>query len=169
MHFDTHASLYRYGRLAVQRNSVVHAVSSTRQGSARVALPNALPCVDFYERYPNRVGALGNVIITDEEELRPWLLVARPVPREHAETRGGCIVFAPSHGTKTNSSTALQFFCLTDPDDEVYGRAAYLPRLDDITVKSPDATLCSSENSSSNHNALTAEDSDETTLSGDLC
>lgn len=75
--------------------------------------------------------AIGNVVITVEEELRPWLLVTRPVSRKEAEKHGCCIIFKPLQAKKSRDAqapaTAL-YFCITDTDDMVYGRAAYIAR-----------------------------------------
>ncbi|KPA74399.1 hypothetical protein ABB37_09103 [Leptomonas pyrrhocoris] len=125
------------------------------------SLPEALPCPASYEYLSRRAAPTANTVITDEEELRPWLLVTRPVPREHAEKRGGCIVSAPSGIAKANSSTALQYFCL-QYTDEADGRAAYLPRLDEMVLKLPESPTCHLESrNSSNSNACTEEGEDD--------
>lgn len=98
--------------------------------AARSRHPNALSCLNFYDLYPERVGAMGSVVVTNFKDVEPWLLVARAVTKDEAEKRGGCIIYAPSL-TKARKgvtiATDAQYYCITDSDDVVYGRAAYIP------------------------------------------
>lgn len=88
--------------------------------------PHALPTPNYYERFPHRVGAMGNVVVASKEELELWLLVARPVSREEAEEHGGCIMYTPTPTEEENvESGDVRYYCITDIDDEVYGRATY--------------------------------------------
>lgn len=89
--------------------------------------PDALPCRDYYVRLPEEVGAVANVEIGSVAELRQWLLVARPVSAEEAERHGGCIKFTPRHIGEGCFPVQPLYFCLTDSDDVVYGRAHYTP------------------------------------------
>ncbi|KAK7201492.1 hypothetical protein NESM_000212700 [Novymonas esmeraldas] len=105
------------------------AVRSSGSGNNSAAtpsteLPAALPCTNWFEVYPEDVGPMGNVILSDEEEIRMLLLVARPVSAEEAERTGGCLIVSVT----ASCPTTLQYYCITDSDDEVYGRADYLPR-----------------------------------------
>lgn len=133
MQFNQLAAFLTQQNVILQQNRVRTANRSAhlRQSSPAATLPQALPCLDFYERFPNRVGAIGNVVITVEEELKPWLLVVRPVSRKEAEKHGSCIIFKPSQAKKSRDAqapaTAL-YFRITDTDDMVYGRAAYIAR-----------------------------------------
>lgn len=56
-------------------------------------IPSALPCHNFYELMPVKIGPAGNVVFTDPEVLAKWPLVARFVTAEAAEKHGGCIMF----------------------------------------------------------------------------
>lgn len=93
-------------------------------------LPEALPCRHFARHIPHRTEALGNVHITDEAELCRWKLVARRVTREEADKHGGCIIFTPTPSSKGSSLGVgeKEYYCITDTDDTVYGRAAYRTR-----------------------------------------
>ncbi|KPA74404.1 hypothetical protein ABB37_09107 [Leptomonas pyrrhocoris] len=90
--------------------------------------PAALPCESYYDLFPEDAGPLGNVVMSCSEELQEWLLVARPVPAEEAESKGGCVKLLSLHADPTESPPEPQYFCITDPDDVVYGRAQYIPR-----------------------------------------
>jgi hypothetical protein len=84
------------------------------------SIPSALPCHNYYDTCPDEIGPLGNVQVTDAAELQRWLLVARAVTRDEAEKKGGCIQYVtPDH--------EVLYYCITDTDDEVYGRSYYLP------------------------------------------
>lgn len=83
--------------------------------------PSALPCTCLYDVYPEEIGPTANVVLSNTEEVRKWLLVARPVPAEEAEAQGGCLVIFPVD----EGDAAPLYYCLTDPDDVVYGRATY--------------------------------------------
>lgn len=99
---------------------------ATRQNST-VSHPLALPCPDYYEQFPERVGAVGNVVVTSKRELEKWLLIARPVSWEEAEKHGGCIVYVPNMNTSAKLHGAdTRYYCITDSDDTVYGRATYV-------------------------------------------
>jgi hypothetical protein len=108
--------------------------TTTRDPSRR--LPEALPCHDYAKAFANVAVPMGVVEMRDRAELQPWLLVARPVSRKEAEKNGGCIMFTPPCSTAKSSSSSSSsaaagkplYFRITDTDDEVYGRAAYLPR-----------------------------------------
>lgn len=94
------------------------------------AIPAALPCVNLYKKYPEKIRPMGNVVITDEAALQPWLLVSRRVSCEEAQKHGGCIVFTPSlskEGHVEAGKVKPQYYRI-NTDDEVYGRAAYIPR-----------------------------------------
>lgn len=86
------------------------------------ALPHAIPCYNYFELFPEEVGAIGNVEITNSEEARQWQLVGRRVSQAVAEAEGGCV-----RVTVEGIKTPL-YYNITASDDEVYGRAAYLPR-----------------------------------------
>jgi hypothetical protein len=105
-----------------------HRDSHSSHSEPTASLPLTLPCRDFYACFPHRVGLTGNVVMTSEDELQTWLLVARPVSRAEAEQQGGCIIFTPlSRCGKGAKPAEAQYYCITDPDDAVYGRAEYLP------------------------------------------
>lgn len=119
--------------------------------------PDALPAPGFYERHPEKVGPLANVLVTDSAALAPWLLVARPVSRAEAKASGGCIMFNPTLN-KAEGQQAIeesQYYCITDTDDEVYGRATYLPRSE--TVKKGRGLASSSYSSNSRDCCCTEE------------
>lgn len=119
---------HAHARLLARRQAVF-------ERERRTAPPqhlSALPCPNFYERYPERVGAVGNVVTADIATVEPWMLVARVVTRAEADKTGGCIIYTPpfspaSRGAKKKHAGAV-CYCISDPDDVVYGRAAYLPR-----------------------------------------
>lgn len=122
----------RAGQRAVLRTVRVRVVPNTRT-------PAALPCHNYFDVYPEEIGPYGNIVVHDEQELQAWLLVARPVTREHAEKEGGCIAYTPStakNGKRNDSGSdgnaaavwkEAQYYCITDADDVVYGRGVYLP------------------------------------------
>lgn len=84
--------------------------------------PYALPCDNYFDVYPEDIGPMGNVTVTDADEVAQWLLIGRRVSPKEAAQAGGCVqVTLPATG-KT------EYLCITDSDDVVYGRAAYLPR-----------------------------------------
>lgn len=88
--------------------------------------PEALPCDNYYEQFPEDIGPLGNVKMSCGQELQDWLLVARPVSAEEAAIHGGCITFTPLQMNLADTPSLPQYFCITDPDDVVYGRASYI-------------------------------------------
>ncbi|KPA74398.1 hypothetical protein ABB37_09102 [Leptomonas pyrrhocoris] len=126
---DMYITLATHGPL-VPRSCIAEQPALVVLGPPRAAEMQSLPCAVPYHAAdkgaPAKVGSLGNVVLTKPEELEPWLLVARPVGAKEAAKRGGCIVFAPPHTKKGKSSTKPHYCCLTDTDDEVYGRAAYV-------------------------------------------
>lgn len=93
--------------------------------------PSALPCHNYYDVFPDEIGPFGNIVVTCAAELQKWLLVARPVTREQAEKDGGCITYTPAttqhEASASQGAAEPQYYCITDSDDVVYGRAAYLP------------------------------------------
>lgn len=115
-------------RILSRRQAAANSTPTTAHpANFAASLPEALPCPDYYIRFPHRVGAVGNVFLTSMEELEPWLLVARPVSRAEAETHGGCIIYAPYSLSKGKSQCAdVRYYCITDSDDAVYGRAEYI-------------------------------------------
>ncbi|KPA74402.1 hypothetical protein ABB37_09106 [Leptomonas pyrrhocoris] len=94
--------------------------------------PPALPCNVTAKAFADVTVPMGVVAVTEAEDFARWLLVARPVSQKEAETKGGCIMYVPPAGTSQNSSSSSsakpRYFCIMDTDDEVYGRAVYLPR-----------------------------------------
>ena len=72
---------------ATLRTTRVRVPRGVLQGS----VATALPCDNFYDVFPEEIGPLGNVVVTDAAELQQWLLVARRVSRADAESQGGCI------------------------------------------------------------------------------
>jgi hypothetical protein len=99
------------------------AASLTAQSTmSAAALPHADPCYNYFEIFPEEVGAVGNVEVTDSEEAYQWQLVGRPVSSAVAEAEGGCVKVI------VEGAAAPQYYCIMDSDDVVYGRAAYLPR-----------------------------------------
>lgn len=99
-----------------------HASTNSSTTSPVTALPHAIPCHNYFELFPEEVGAVGNVEITNSEEVRQWQLVGRRVSQAVAEAEGGCVKV-----TVEGMKTPL-YYNITASDDEVYGRAAYLPR-----------------------------------------
>lgn len=98
------------------------------RGVLQGSVATALPCDNFYDVFPEEIGPLGNVVVTDAAELQQWLLVARRVSRADAESQGGCIQYTPPAESRgVTGSVATQFYCITDSDEEVYGRSRYLP------------------------------------------
>lgn len=107
-------------------------------GSSGRRLLAALPCHDYEKAFAGTNVPMGVVEMNDVSELEPWLLVARPVTRKEAEKKGGCIRFTPRVASASRRTSALstavagtekpRYYCITDTDDEVYGRAAYVPR-----------------------------------------
>lgn len=117
------------GTRLLRANSSSSVPRGHRRHAHRRTYPPALPCKDYYVHFPEEAGPTGNVEICSLAELQEWLLVARPVSAEEAERRGGCIKFIPLRSGSTPLSSAVQplYFCITDPDDVVYGRAHYIP------------------------------------------
>lgn len=139
---DTHTS-----RTAVtahdngsNRNSATgRHTSTTSLAASQVAnLPKADPCYNYFELFPEEVGAVGNVQVSDPEEARLWELVGRPVSAAEAERDGGCVKV-----TLEGSSSTL-YYRIMDSDDVVYGRAAYL-RLPTSTVTALDGCVLKEE------------------------
>lgn len=98
------------------------------RGVLQGSVATALPCDNFYDVFPEEIGPLGNVVVTDAAELQQWLLVARRVSRADAESQGGCIQYTPPAESRgVTDSVATQFYRITDSDEEVYGRSRYLP------------------------------------------
>lgn len=83
-------------------------------------LPHAEPCYNYFDIFPEEVGAVGNVAVTDAEEAQLWQLVGRVVPAAQAEKEGGCVK------VQLANMAAPVYYCITDSDDVVYGRAAYV-------------------------------------------
>lgn len=112
-----------------------------RRSSARVEslFPKALPCPKYYDLFPEEVGAVGNAVLTNAHELIALLPVARPVSIEYAELHGGCVCLGAV------GDAPPQYLCITDSDDEVYGRARYLPRPAAVAVPRTPGSLSSGE------------------------
>ncbi|KPA74396.1 hypothetical protein ABB37_09101 [Leptomonas pyrrhocoris] len=99
------------------------ATTTTGSTSSAATYPHADPCYNYFELFPEEVGAVGNVEVVDAEEAYLWKLVGRRVSQAAAEAEGGCVKV-----TLAGSEEAPLYYSITDSDDEVYGRAAYLPR-----------------------------------------
>lgn len=99
--------------------------------------PSALPCPYLYDAYPDEVGPTANVVLTNHADLPNWLLVARPVPAEEAEVTGGCLAVPhpAAAAAAAHCAEGPLYLCLTDSDDTVYGRAAYIARPDEAKEK----------------------------------
>lgn len=117
-----------------QRRSDTTAAAPNNRSSSpppEARYPSALPCSYLYDYYPEEVGPTANVILTDASALPQWLLVARPVTAAEAEAKGGCLsVLSP-----TSPSAPPLYLCLTDSDDVVYGRAAYMAHPEETAGK----------------------------------
>ncbi|KAK7201491.1 hypothetical protein NESM_000212600 [Novymonas esmeraldas] len=95
--------------------------------------PCALPTPDFYERYPERVGPTGNVVIPTAEEHRLFRLTATRVTVVETHARDA------SAGLYTREDIALggffvyeavhkepEYFVLQDTGSVVYGSSTYI-------------------------------------------
>ncbi|KPI88058.1 hypothetical protein ABL78_2834 [Leptomonas seymouri] len=119
-----------FERTSAQRARLRAFIGPPSRQHQTTVYPQALPALDYYERFPQRVGPVGNVVMTSEAELGPWLLIARRVPLKEAERRGGCIIYSPavSRGAGARRHVDPLCLCITDSDDAVYGRAVYRKR-----------------------------------------
>ncbi|KAL7698295.1 hypothetical protein NQL31_002808 [Lotmaria passim] len=159
-------------RMALDMARLRAARYTSRRHPSRT-LPAALPCHDYAKAFANMEVPMGLVQVTDEAEMEPWLLVARPVSRKEAERKGGCIRYLPPadavKAASSSSSSSLyvkpMYFCITDTDDEVYGRAAYLPRtgsaVKDVKKSMSGFSHGSGGNSASSSNECTEEENEE--------
>lgn len=98
------------------------------RGAPTRRLPSALPCEDCEKAFAGVTVPVGLVEMSDATQLEEWLLIARPVSKKEAEKKGGCIRYTPDARSSSAAASKPQYYCITDTDDEVYGRAAYLPR-----------------------------------------
>lgn len=97
--------------------------AATAASSSAAALPHAIPCYNYFELFPEEVGATGNVEVRDSAEARMWQLVGRKVSPAVAEKEGGCVK------VMLDDVATPEYFNITASDDEVYGRASYLPHV----------------------------------------
>ncbi|KPI88057.1 hypothetical protein ABL78_2833 [Leptomonas seymouri] len=121
----------RRGRRHINRhtNGSAHAAASQRSSTTRrsvstsITFPPPIPCYNYYELLSDKAVAIGNVEIADAEEAYRWQLVGRRVSEAQAEKEGGCVKLMEK------GSSSPKYYCIKHSDDEVYGRASYLPRL----------------------------------------
>lgn len=101
--------------------------SRRRQHTAAASdVPEALPCHRFDGLFPSDADVWGNIVVTDETELRRWVKFCMPTSREDVEARGGgCVIYRPPAAAQ-EAREGPQYFTMTAPDDTLYGRAAYL-------------------------------------------
>lgn len=152
---SSHSSSHSSTPAPTIASPVASPASPTAAAADPAGHPYALPCYNYFEVYPEDIGPMGNVTVTDAEEAAQWLLVGRRVSQAEAEQHGGCVQVTLPNSGKT------QFLCITDSDDAVYGRGTYLPRRVPASSRLPARALKEEPSVFSDrndHNACTEED-----------
>ncbi|KAK7201495.1 hypothetical protein NESM_000213000 [Novymonas esmeraldas] len=111
-----------------------------RGAPAAARLPEAIPCYNYYDIYPEDAGPMGNLVIDSAEDMEVWKLVATPVTAEPS------MPFPAAAGTVSSTAAAVQegglieyhaaesgspvmYYTFSHDADVVYGRASYQPSL----------------------------------------
>ena len=102
-------------------------MTRTTPARSAMAYPAALPCTDVADYYRDLECPLGNVVMTDINELKPWLPIMRRITQEEAEQLEGCILYTPTSNSSKEGAKP-EYYCITNTDDDVYGRACYISR-----------------------------------------
>lgn len=96
------------------------ATPTTRAARAPRRVPEAIPCPNYYDIYPEDIGPMGHVVIADGEEMDVWRLIASPISPEAALKKGGCIQYSDS-----SCGASPQYYEFAHAAEEAYGSAAY--------------------------------------------
>lgn len=102
-------------------------MTRTTPARSAMAYPAALPCTDVADYYRDLECPLGNVVMTDINELKPWLPIMRRITQEEAEQLEGYILYTPMSNSSKEGAKP-EYYCITNTDDDVYGRACYISR-----------------------------------------
>ncbi|KAL7698298.1 hypothetical protein NQL31_002811 [Lotmaria passim] len=106
-------------------------VSTTTTQSAATHYPEAIPCHNYYEIFPEDAGPMGHVVIDDSDDMRVWRLTAQLISPEEALKQGGCLQYvADEHEQRP------QYYIFARDASAVYGTAAYQKVLPDSLVMS---------------------------------
>lgn len=101
--------------------------SSQPEPASRVRHPEAIPCYNYYDIYPEDAGPMGSLVVDSAEDMETWKLVATPVAGNAvpgAEGTGDGLACIQYHTGETEQPVQYYTFC--HDADVVYGRAAYL-------------------------------------------